>query len=140
MCIRDRVQAAVSSGNPIVLTGDFNEPSFQDWTARAAAAKVCPVKVCYPATKRVTELGLKDAWRVAYPNEVAMPGRTWTPTTRPDDPMDRHDRIDYVFVSSKGITVNECQRVGEPGNAEISVQPWPSDHRAVIATIVIEDR
>jgi exodeoxyribonuclease-3 len=133
------IQLAVSDGKSIVLTGDFNEPSFQDWTASAAAAKVCSIKVEYPATKRITEAGLTDAWRVAHPNEVALPGRTWTPTTSPDDPKDRHDRIDFVFVSSKGVTVNDCQRVGEAGNSEIIVQPWPSDHRAVVATIVISE-
>lgn len=134
------IQVALKRMQPIVLTGDFNEPSFQDWTARAAAAKVCPIKVEYPATKRITESGLTDAWRVVHPNEVAVPGWTWTPTTKPDDPKDRHDRIDFVFVSSKNITVKGCQRVAEPGNAEIPVLPWPSDHRAVMATIVIADR
>ncbi len=133
------IRRAANAGQRIVLTGDFNEPSFQDWTARAAAAKVCPIKVEFPATQRITQSGLSDAWRVAHPNEVASPGWTWTPTTRPDDPKDRHDRIDYVFVSANGITVKGCRRVGEPGNAEITVHPWPSDHRAVIATIEIED-
>lgn len=132
------LQLAVRSDKPVVLTGDFNEPSFQDWTARAAEANVCPIKVEFPTTKRITSAGLSDAWRVAHPDEVAKPGWTWTPTTQPDDPKDRHDRIDYTFVSSNGVDVTACQRVGEPGNSEISVQPWPSDHRAVVATITIE--
>ena len=76
---------------------------------------------------------------MAHPNEVLAPGWTWTPTTKPDDPADRHDRIDFVFVSSQGIRVKDCQRVAEPGNADIVVSPWPSDHRAVLATIEIAD-
>ncbi len=131
------MQQALRHDQPIVLTGDFNEPSFQDWTERAAEAKLCPLKVAYPTTRRITDVGLQDAWRVAHPDEVAQPGWTWTPTTRPDDPQDRHDRIDFVFVRSQGITVSACQRVGEPGNSEITVQPWPSDHRAVLATIAV---
>lgn len=129
------IQQAVASGRQIVLTGDFNEPSFQDWTERAAAAGVCPLKVRFPATRRITDAGLRDAWRVAHPDEVARPGWTWTPLTSPDDPDDRHDRIDFVFVGPHGIAVTACQRVGEPENSEIVVRPWPSDHRAVLATL-----
>ena len=132
------LEPSLKKGTPIVLTGDFNEPSFQDWTPRAVDAKLCPIEVSFPATKRVTSAGFVDAWRAVHPDEVKSPGWTWTPTTAPDDPKDKHDRIDFVFVTAAHIEVTKCERVAEPGNSEITVAPWPSDHRAVVATIEIQ--
>jgi exonuclease III len=79
---------------------------------------------------------MRDAFRTVHPDEVARPGWTWTPTTRPDDPKDRHDRIDFVFFAGRGVAVKHCSIVGEAKeSADIVVQPYPSDHRAVVATI-----
>lgn len=130
------LKPALASGQPVFLTGDFNEPSHQDWTARAAASRKCPMPVAYPSTLAVTAAGMRDAFRLAFPDEVAHPGWTWTPTTRPDDPKDRHDRIDFVFVGGPSVTVKRCEVVGEASaSADIVVQPYPSDHRAVVATV-----
>jgi endonuclease/exonuclease/phosphatase family metal-dependent hydrolase len=130
---------AFASGNPVVLTGDFNEPSHQDWTDRAAKTGMCPLPVAYPSTLALTNAGLRDAFRTAHPDEVARPGRTWTPLTRPDDPKDRHDRIDFIFFAGKAVTVKQCELVGEAGeSADIVVTPYPSDHRAVVATLEID--
>lgn len=122
------LNVARMSGVPVVLTGDFNEPSHQDWTEAAAKAKKCPLKVEWPTTRAITNAGMTDAYRSAHPNEVESPGITWTPTTAPDDPNDRHDRIDYIFTA--GLRVTACEVVGED-----TVKPWPSDHRAVVATL-----
>ena len=130
------LKPALAEGKPVFLTGDFNEPSHQDWTQRAAKAGKCPLAVAYPATLAVTAAGMRDAFRTAFPDEVARPGWTWTPTTRPDDPKDRHDRIDFVFVGGPSVTVKHCEMIGEDRRyADIVVQPYPSDHRAVVATV-----
>ena len=72
--------------------------------------------------------------------ELAFRGLTWTNTTTPDDPKDRHDRIDYIFVSPSRIRVEQCDVVGEKKEmAEIVVDPWPSDHRAVVAELELQD-
>lgn len=132
------LKVALESGQPVFLTGDFNEPSHQDWTERATAAKRCPLMVEYPSTKAVTVAGMQDAFRVVFPDEVARPGWTWTPTTAIDDPKDRHDRIDFVFVGRAGVKVEKCEIVGEAkATSDIVVQPYPSDHRAVVATMTI---
>lgn len=134
-----QLQPLVADQHPVVLTGDFNEPSHRDWTARAAAAQVVPMAVPYPTSRAVEAAGLQDAFRLAFPDEVARPGWTWTPTTRPDDPTDRHDRIDFVHVA--GVDVVEAAIVGEDAStADLVVRPWPSDHRAVVATLVVRDR
>jgi endonuclease/exonuclease/phosphatase family metal-dependent hydrolase len=133
------VRPLVAEGAPVVLTGDFNEPSHLDWTPRAADAGVVPLAVPYPASRAVVETGLRDAFRTAFPDEVGRPGWTWTPTTRSDDPADRHDRIDFVYVGTgPGTALTEAQVVGEDATtADIVVRPWPSDHRAVVATVAL---
>jgi exodeoxyribonuclease III len=135
------VREALARDEVVVLTGDFNEPSDLDWTPRAADARLVPLAVPYPATRAVEAAGLRDAFRTVHPDEVGRPGRTWTPITRPDDPKDRHDRIDLVFVGGLHVTVTACEIVGEHADtADIVVEPWPSDHRAVVATMSINDQ
>jgi hypothetical protein len=92
----------------------------------------------YPSTLAVVHAGMRDTFRSVFPDEVARPGWTWTPTTKPEDPKDRHDRIDFVFVGGPNVTAQHCQIVGEhQKSADIVVQPYPSDHRAVVATVEI---
>jgi hypothetical protein len=68
---------------------------------------------------------------------VARPGLTWTPGTPP--PLVREqetlDRIDMVWSIGPATTL-VSQLVGETGgpDVDISVEPWPSDHRAVVST------
>lgn len=130
------LRPALASGAPVFLTGDFNEPSHLDWTPRAEAAGACPVAVDYPSTKAVVDAGMQDAFRTVHPDEVRRRGNTWTPITRPDDPMDRHDRIDFVFFAGAGVRASQCDVVGESReHADLVIQPYPSDHRGVVATI-----
>lgn len=134
------LKPALASGLPVFLTGDFNEPSHLDWTARAVAAGKCPIAVEFPSTLTITQAGMQDAFRTMFADEVAHPGLTWTPTTLPTDPKDRHDRIDYVFFAGAGIRVNACEIVGEAkGTSDIIVHPYPSDHRSVVATMKLPD-
>jgi len=129
------LKPALAARQPVFLTGDFNEPSHQDWTQRAADSRKCPLPVEFPSTLAVIRAGMRDAFRAAFPDEVASPGWTWTPTTKPDDLKDRHDRIDFVFIGPN-VTVKRCDIVGEDDKfANIIVQPYPSDHRAVVATL-----
>lgn len=132
------IRTAASLGWPVFLTGDFNEPSHRDWTDRANRAGLCPLPVPYPSTLAVEKAGFRDAYRVVWPDEAARTGWTWTPTTLPNDPKDRHDRIDFVFYRGTGIVVRRCEVVGEDRKfADIVVTPYPSDHRAVVGTFVL---
>ena len=130
---------AIAQGGPVFLTGDFNEPSFQDWTEKARTANMVPVSVKYPATSLVVDAGMVDSFRVVYADEVKFRGYTWTNRTSPTDPKDFHDRIDYVFAY--GTKVIGSKVVGEnEKNAEIVVTPWPSDHRAVVSEFTIFEK
>jgi endonuclease/exonuclease/phosphatase family metal-dependent hydrolase len=130
--------AIADSLDVIIITGDFNEPSHRDWTERAAKSGVHPMSVAWPATRRLEQAGFKDTYRALFPDEIAMPGFTWTPTTALDDPNDHHDRIAYVFVRGSDAQIESAQVVGEAlVDSGSGISRWPSDHRAVVARIVI---
>jgi len=133
------MQPALASGKPTFVTGDFNEPSHQDWTPRAAKAGKCPAAVEYPSTLAVTRAGLIDSYRALFPDEVTHRGNTWTPITTLDDPKDRHDRIDFVFVGGKDVKLQRCEVVGESKRfADIVIERYPSDHRGVVTTVELK--
>jgi len=129
---------SVRDVDAVFITGDFNEPSHRDWTARAVAVGRQPFVVAYPSTRRLEEAGFIDAYRHFFKDEIASPGFTWTPTTSAGDPDDHHDRIDYVFVRATRLTVESSVVVGEESDAsDIGMSPWPSDHRAVVTTVIL---
>jgi exodeoxyribonuclease III len=129
------VNEAAREDAVLFLTGDFNEPSHLDWTVAAQAAGQCPVKVEWPSTKTLADAGFQDAYRQVHPDPVRRRGLTWTPTTAQTDPKDRHDRIDFVLFRGKGITTRSAQIVGESrAFADLVVERYPSDHRAVVCS------
>jgi endonuclease/exonuclease/phosphatase (EEP) superfamily protein YafD len=101
---------------PVVVGGDFNEPSHLDWTPRAARAGYCPVSVPFPASRAMRKAGFIDAFRIVFPDEVAHRGNTWPAQPQPGRP----DRIDFIYV-----------RDGRVQNARM-VDGFPSDHRPVL--------
>lgn len=137
--LADGLAPVVKSGMPLILTGDFNTPSFRDWTPVAALARGLPFAVDWPATKIIEDAGLVDTFRYAHPDLVVTPGLTWTPgRPAPFVPKgETHDRIDYVFAAN--ATVTDSVIMGEAGNPAVSVavSPWPSDHRAVLTTLKV---
>lgn len=131
----DEVKAILPDALPVLITGDFNEPSHRDWTPAAAKANLCPLAVAWPATQAIEAAGFLDAYRRVHPDPTKQRGLTWTPTTSSDDPKDRHDRIDFVFAA--GVAkIRSAVIVGEASEfADIVVTPYPSDHRAVVAEV-----
>jgi exodeoxyribonuclease III len=118
------------------VMGDFNEPSFRDWTTKAAAIGRHPLAVEWPTTRGLEDQGFVDTFRAVFPDEIAKPGVTWTPRTKPSDKDDHHDRIDFVFARTKGLRVLSAGIVGEKKpEADLVVTPWPSDHRATMAIV-----
>ena len=132
----EEVKAIQREGLPVFITGDFNEPSHLDWTAAAVKANHCPLAVLWPSTRAVEAAGYLDAYRAVHSDPVKKRGLTWTPTTKSDDPKDRHDRIDFVFVGGAEVRIRATRIVGEsPEFADVVVSPYPSDHRAVVAEV-----
>jgi endonuclease/exonuclease/phosphatase family metal-dependent hydrolase len=115
-----------ADGTPVFLTGDFNSTSHLDVGADGPSV-----------SRMLGDAGLRDSYREAHPDPVPSPGYTWTPGA--PHPLAGHEkrrsRIDYVYAAGHGETV-ASQVVGEVGgpNTDIAVDPWPSDHRAVVST------
>ena len=130
-----QVKSIPDKDAPVFVVGDFNEPSHLDWTEAAAKAGRHPIKVEYPASTEMAKAGFSDSYRTIYPDEMKNPGLTWSPKYKVDDPATHHDRIDFVYFKGKGLQVKDVRIVGEnKENADIVVAPYPSDHRAVVAT------
>ncbi len=126
---------------PVFVVGDFNEPSHLDWTEQAAKSGRHPLRVAYPASQEMAKAGFADAWRSIYPDEMKNPGFTWSPMYKTDDPTTHHDRIDFICFRGKDIEVTDIKIVGEnKENADIVVTPYPSDHRAVVATFTLPNQ
>lgn len=144
-----------------IIGGDFNEPSVEDWTEQIKNLyDHHGVVIAWPQTDALIRAGFKDCYRQIHPNVLTHPGFTF-PADNPDvDPLkltwapksDERDRIDYIFFRGKGVKVKACALFGPKGNIAYSkrvplgtdepiITPlaiWPSDHKGVLATFVIE--
>lgn len=137
----NQIRSLPDKETPVFVVGDFNEPSHLDWTEKAAQSGRHPMKVEYPNSKEMAKAGFTDAYRTVYPDEMKNPGFTWSPMYKTDDPTTHHDRIDFVYFKGKGVKVNGAKIVGESKeNADIVVTPYPSDHRAVLATFILHNQ
>ena len=122
-------------GIPVFLTGDFNSPSYLDWTEEADAARDdMPIRSSGPCPRRSRTRGF-DWYRVVNPDPVARPGYTWTPGGPESAKREVYDRIDWVLSMGRA-TPTASSVVGEAGNenVDISIPMWPSDHRSVVST------
>jgi endonuclease/exonuclease/phosphatase family metal-dependent hydrolase len=132
LAVIDDIKEVRNEGLPVFLTGDFNEPSYLDWTIRASEAGLCKLPVQWPATKTFAEqIEMKDSFRALYPDEVAKPGFTWT--SRPSE-HEVLDRIDFILFKG-GVMPVKSEIIGEKGSlSDIEFPEYPSDHRAVVTT------
>ena len=137
---------------PVFLTGDFNSPSYLDWTQADVGTRTYEhgkpwpkYALQWPVSKAVVAAGFRDSFRDVYPDPVTDPGLTWwakKPHVSVSDEnfgaRDPKDRIDYVYAAGPSVTT-ASRIVGEVGGPEVSVSvsPWPSDHRAVVSSFDI---
>jgi len=135
--VLERLPRLAARGIPVFLTGDFNSPSYLDWTPRVARARTdVPYAVRWPASKALADAGFHDSYRDAHPDPVAHPGFTWSPGGPETLKHDFPDRIDWVLHSGPSTTV-ASRLVGERGNPQVDLAvkpPYPSDHRGVVST------
>jgi len=132
-----RLPRLAARGIPVFLTGDFNSPSYLDWTPKVARARAdVPYAVQWPASKALAKAGFHDSYRDAHPDPVADPGFTWSPGGPETQKHDFPDRIDWVLHSGPSTTVSSLL-VGERGNPQVDLAfkpPYPTDHRGVVST------
>lgn len=118
----------VDEGYPVILTGDFNEPSGLDYTEEAIRTrKGISEPVPWPVSEELLELGFRDTYREIHPDPVKTPGITHRRT---------EERIDYVYAAGDSTTL-DSRLIGEPGGEDVEreFEPWTSDHRAVLSTL-----
>lgn len=135
-----------ANGMPVILAGDFNSPSHHDWTA--AAINRWPhrrYRVDWPVTEAVEAAGFRDSYRERHSDPLEYPGFTWwaarppIPDYNPGPPDSWQSRIDYLWHAGP-VEVTGSTLVGESGapGVTLEVNPWPSDHRAVLSDFVVE--
>ena len=131
-------------GIPVFLIGDFNAPSQRDYTSAVVGTRdYVKYVVQWPVSKAVEAAGFRDAWREVYPDPLTSLGLTWW-AARPrvagwnPGPNAPQDRIDFIYAAGPANAL-AAQLAGERGGPEVAfpVQPWPSDHRAVMATFEV---
>lgn len=152
------INSIKSESRPIVLMGDFNEPSFLDWTEKTKNmfdhnGAVIP----WHSTEKLYKEGFVDIFRTFYPNEITHPGFTWPSyahekkSTSWAPLADERDRVDYIFFKSNDIKIKDVFIVGpkesyvynklevlNTGKEKFIANdlPWPSDHKAVGAKLL----
>lgn len=144
---------------PVILTGDFNEPSHMDWTARQANMfDHNGVVFEWTTTRALSDQGFTDAYRKVFPDEVLNPGITWPSfannkgNTSWTPKSDDRDRIDFIFYKGNKMEAIDAALVGPKASYAKSILTtdntgndhfladtlaWPSDHKGVYALISI---
>jgi endonuclease/exonuclease/phosphatase family metal-dependent hydrolase len=134
-----------ADSKPVIIAGDFNCPSHQDWVPGVGEE---PTN--WPATTKLVNSGMCDSYRMAHPYPKAHPGETWSPITPWNEHINRvepQDRIDFIFYKGNPLTVldsyayvtgnyhTEYDNPNHGGDhAQYYYNDWPSDHAAVITT------
>jgi len=145
---------------PVILMGDFNEPSHLDWTEKAAHFfDHNGVIINWNSTYALFQNGYVDAYRNYFPDEVQNPGITWPSKTSGKGSTswtpssDERDRIDFIFYKGEGIKTVYAALVGPKEsyaydnlvrsytsneNFMANTLDWPSDHKAVYIVLNIK--
>lgn len=143
--IVESAEAVAAAGVPTFIVGDLNSPSHRDYTdAMVGSRPQVDFAVPWPVTMLVEDAGFVDSYRAIHPDPVANPGLTW-PAWRPkvkgwnpEKGFSLEDRIDYIF-SAGPAEATDSFIMGEVGGPDVdrSVEPWPTDHRALVSTFEI---
>ncbi len=145
--IRPSLAAArdlVANGIPVFLTGDFNAPSWRDWTPETVGSRFqirYPVR--WPVSLAVERSGFVDSYRAVHPDPLEDPGLTWW-ADRPRLPgwnpgrSAPQDRIDFVYAAGDADPTRSLL-IGERGGPGVdrTVSPWPTDHRMTVSTFSV---
>jgi len=130
----------IAAGVPTILTGDFNSPSWRDWTPRVVRARGLPYSVRWPVSLAIERAGFHDTYRMLHPDVLRHLGFTWPSgwPTFSHRTAKYSDRIDLVWAAGPAAPLRS-QIVGHPSPfTNIPVQPWVSDHRAVVTTLRVQ--
>lgn len=162
MAFLAHAKADREKGYIVILGGDFNEPSFLDWTEETKGlldhnGLVIP----WTVSVMLYANGYIDAYREIFPNPLTHPGITY-PSDNPLMPTsklswapqaDERERIDFIYHAPyNGLKVTDALIWGPKGSiyrneriTETSRDPfkmgkgiWPTDHKAVLVTFELK--
>jgi len=103
---------------PVVMVGDFNEPSHLDWNSTNTRTKKCPFPVAFPISSFLNRHDFTDTYKWKHP-------RKWNTTWPSKKKKERADRIDFIY----------CRNEEDIVDADIDSVHSPSDHAFIHATI-----
>ncbi|NED94488.1 hypothetical protein G1H11_04105 [Phytoactinopolyspora alkaliphila] len=127
-------------GAPVIIGGDFNTLSHQDWSERFAGAPGHGGLVLdWPVTRMFTEAGFTDTYRWTYPDAARYPGSTMDPAR---GQIVVPGRIDYVLTRGDDVRVLgsaiRTERLPEHRGTDLDDRfPFYSDHAAVLTDVLI---
>ncbi|KAG7340725.1 endonuclease/exonuclease/phosphatase family protein [Nitzschia inconspicua] len=104
---------------PVIIMGDFNEPSTLDWTEDTKhTAGHNGVVYQWETTRRLLNAGWVDSYRELHPNPLTHPGYTWPAAVKGKNNVreqitgwlrnaDERDRIDFIFYKNQATQNKE---------------------------------
>lgn len=118
---------------PVIITGDFNAASHLDYSPHETFGNVE-----WPTSSRLAKLGFLDSYFTSPSHErpegcgsEPERGITWTPMPE-EETKGIFDRIDFIYYFPGQTTMSVENSITLDGSYS-KVQPWPSDHRAVLS-------
>lgn len=148
-------QRDLDSHLPMIVLGDFNEPSHLDWVSQCKKLH-CGKVMKWGGSDYLSSFGFVDAFRRVYPDPAKNPGATWSPIYSESKPYkegheipyqdtklpEPRDRIDFIYFRKGTLKPFACKtftgigklRNFKPEEAKKSYKEnnWPSDHGSVI--------
>lgn len=152
------------SDNFILVSGNFNEPSYLDWTsATSELYGHNGVVYDWDVSVKMSQAGLTDTYRELYPSAVTHPGFTYPAgNSKVNEGVelsiakeaDERERLDYIYFSKyndrdvrpenmsilgdKSIIVNGNVQEGDSEDSFVKPESnLPGNHKGIVATFLI---
>lgn len=158
--INSFLKSVQNSTKPLVLLGDFNEPSHLDWQMNTKNLfDHNNLVINWQNSMVLKENGFTDSYRKMYPDVVKNPGFTWPSSYSKNESTswtpkaDERDRIDFIYYKGNRISVVNSAIIGpkeyyvrnklstKGTENDIFLVPelaWPSDHKAVFTRLLFK--
>ncbi len=148
-----------ASGEDVVLMGDFNDVSHLDWVdSTRNMFGHNDLVVPWNGSVNLASNGWIDVYRECHPNPVTHPGLTWPSeafgkgSTSWTPASDERDRIDFIYYNKQNMNAHDAAVAGSAFYYKFGVKnelesddtfmfsdmDWPSDHKGVFATILVD--
>ncbi len=115
-------------------TGRPRSSTRSDGSPRPSRYRAPRFSVRWPTSLVMEDAGFRDSFREVRPDAIAEPGFTWTSGHPGISPWDVFDRIDFVWAAGSSETLSSRVVGDDDPMSDVVVEPWPSDHRAVVST------